>query len=169
MILHASRVNRAREARGEPAINSLWLWGGGGTPEPPAGLWQGVWGDDALVAGLAALAGTPGDSLPADAGAWLARVEAPGNYLLVCSAAYVAARCAHVEAWRSAVSAIEEAWMAPLMDALVSARLQSVSVRGDDCSEFRLGGPRLGRWWRRRKAFARVMWERRGLARLQQK
>lgn len=169
MILHASRVNRAREARGEPAINSLWPWGGGGTPEPPVGRWRGVWGDDVLVAGLAILAGAAEDSLPADAGAWLARDEAPGNYLLVCSAAYVPARCAQVEAWRSAVSVIEAAWMAPLMDALRSARLQSISVRGEDGWDFRLGGRRPGRWWRRRKAFARLISESRGLAPLQQK
>ncbi len=169
MILHASRVNRAREARGEPAINSLWPWGGGGTPEPPVSRWQGVWGDDVLVAGLAILAGAAGDHLPADAGAWLARAEAPGNYLLVCSAAYAPARCSQVEAWRSAIAVIEEAWMAPLMEALVSARLQSISVRGEDGWNFRLVGPRPGRWWRRRKDFARVMWESRRHSPLQQK
>jgi hypothetical protein len=28
MVLHAHPVNEAREARGEPAVNSVWLWGG---------------------------------------------------------------------------------------------------------------------------------------------
>ena len=29
MLLHAHPVNEAREARGEPTINSVWFWGGG--------------------------------------------------------------------------------------------------------------------------------------------
>jgi hypothetical protein len=33
MILHEHPVNSARESRGEPAANSLWLWGGGVVPE----------------------------------------------------------------------------------------------------------------------------------------
>ena len=32
MLLHAHPVNQAREARGELAVNSLWLWGGGRLP-----------------------------------------------------------------------------------------------------------------------------------------
>ncbi|MDP2134728.1 MAG: hypothetical protein Q8J99_14090, partial [Sulfuritalea sp.] len=35
MVLHAHPVNRAREAAGKPAVNSLWPWGGG---RLPAGL-----------------------------------------------------------------------------------------------------------------------------------
>ena len=33
MILHDHPVNAARESRGEPVVNSLWLWGGGVVPE----------------------------------------------------------------------------------------------------------------------------------------
>jgi len=29
MMLHAHPVNQAREARGQPPVNGLWLWGGG--------------------------------------------------------------------------------------------------------------------------------------------
>jgi len=29
MLLHTHPLNEAREARGEPAINSVWFWGGG--------------------------------------------------------------------------------------------------------------------------------------------
>ena len=34
MLLHAHPVNEAREARGEPAVNSLWLWGAGPRAAP---------------------------------------------------------------------------------------------------------------------------------------
>ena len=33
MILHDHPVNAAREVRGEPVVNSLWMWGGGVVPE----------------------------------------------------------------------------------------------------------------------------------------
>jgi len=29
MLLHEHPVNAEREARGEPALNSIWFWGGG--------------------------------------------------------------------------------------------------------------------------------------------
>jgi hypothetical protein len=157
MILHASAVNRAREDRGELAVNSLWLWGGGAAPQLPTGVWQGVCGDNALLAGLAMLARAPGAALPADAGAWLAGTQAPGNYLLVSSVAYAPARNRDVDAWRHAVSMIEECWMAPLLDALESARLQSVRVRGAQARDFRLQRSDLGAWWRRTKAFPEIM------------
>ena len=32
MVLHEHPVNEAREARGEPAVNSFWLWGAGRRP-----------------------------------------------------------------------------------------------------------------------------------------
>ena len=38
MILHTHPVNAEREARGMPAVNSVWLWGGGTLPAitPPS-------------------------------------------------------------------------------------------------------------------------------------
>ncbi len=159
MILHASPVNRERERRGEPAINSLWLWGGGGTPRVSAGRWQGVWSDDALVAGLAGLAQVPSKTLPEDGRAWLARVQSPGNHLLVSSAAYVPVRLSDIDAWRSFVSGIEARWMAPLLDALKSGRVQSVGLRTGGQRDFRLRSGQLGHWWRRTRSFARIMSE----------
>ena len=159
MILHASPVNRERERRGEPAINSLWLWGGGRTPRVPAGRWQGVWSDDALVAGLAGLARVASETLPEDGRAWLARAESPGNHLLVSSAAYEPVRLSDVDAWRSFVSAIEGRWMAPLLDALKSGRVQSLSLRTGGPRDFRLDRGQLGYWWRRARSFAHIMSE----------
>jgi hypothetical protein len=159
MILHASPVNRARERRGEPAINSLWLWGGGRTPRVPTGRWQCVWSDDALVVGLAGLAQVASETLPEDGRSWLARAQSPGNHLLVSSAAYVPVRCSDVDAWRSFVSGIEASWMAPLLDALASGRVQSVSLRTGGGRDFRLDRRQLGHWWRRARSFARIMSE----------
>lgn len=53
MRLHQSAINRARERRGDPVVNSLWFWGGGVLPTLPPSRWAYVCGDDPLVAGLA--------------------------------------------------------------------------------------------------------------------
>jgi hypothetical protein len=162
MILHASPVNRARAARGEPAINSLWLWGGGVTPQVPAGSWQSVCCDEILVVGLADLAGAASAALPVDAAAWLAAAASPGNHLLVWTAAYEAARRFDVDAWRSFVARFESGWMTPLLDALARGSVQSLRLRCAAGGDFLLGrGALRRRWWRRSRAFARIMSERR--------
>lgn len=157
MILHASPVNRARERRGEPVINSLWLWGGGHIPRVPAACWQGVWSDSTLVAGLAALAGVTSDALPEDGQAWLARAGSAGNYLLVSSTAYVPVRCSDVEAWRDFVSTLETRWMVPLLEGLRSGQLQSLSLRASADRVFLLRRGQLRHWWRRARPFAHRM------------
>ena len=159
MILHASPVNRARERRGEAAINSLWLWGGGRTPRVSASGWQAVWSSGALVDGLAALAGVACHELPHDCHAWLARAEAAGNHLLIASAAYVPVRCSDIDAWRDFVCGFEVRWMAPLLAALKSARVQSVSLRIGEDRDFSMRRGQLRHWWRRTRPFARIMTE----------
>jgi len=159
MILHASPVNSARESRGEPIINSLWLWGGGRSPRVPAGLWHGVWSDDELLAGLAQLAKIPRETLPADARAWLTLAGFNGDYLIASSAAYVPVRCRDVDAWRAIVLEFEASWMMPLLEALKAGRVQSVSLRGVGPRDFRLNRRQLRHWWRRTKPFARILSE----------
>jgi len=161
MILHASPVNHERERRGESAINSVWLWGGGRTPRVPGVAWQGIWSDNPVVAGLGGLAEVASHALPADAGTWLTLAQTPGHHLLVASAAYVPVRCSDVDAWRSIVSAIEERWIAPLLDAMKSGHVQSVRLRGVPGHDFCLRRGQLGHWWRRISPFARIMTERR--------
>ena len=53
MLLHAHAANDAREARGQMAVNSVWLWGGGTLPPPAAAPYATVWSDDACVRALA--------------------------------------------------------------------------------------------------------------------
>jgi hypothetical protein len=52
MVLHEHPVNERREARGLPAVNSLWLWGAGGTAEPLGSAAGWLVTDDAWLAGL---------------------------------------------------------------------------------------------------------------------
>jgi hypothetical protein len=51
MALHEHEVNLAREASGQLPINSLWLWGGGTTPEQVTRAQPPLFSDDALLTG----------------------------------------------------------------------------------------------------------------------
>lgn len=51
MSLHDHEVNIARQAAGDPPINSLWIWGGGIAPEAKTGRLPPLFSDDPLLAG----------------------------------------------------------------------------------------------------------------------
>lgn len=55
MLLHEHPVNQAREQRGELAVNSLWLSGGGVLPAQPLVAGKKLYATDALSRGLAKL------------------------------------------------------------------------------------------------------------------
>src|SRR5258705_2001743 len=76
MLLHEHPVNAEREARAEPALNSVWFWGGGAMAAAKDRPFSTVVGDDPLARGLALAAGIPVQALPEDAGSVLA---APGD------------------------------------------------------------------------------------------
>jgi hypothetical protein len=160
MILHGSPVNRERERRRAPAVNSVWPWGGGSIPRVPAGRWRSVSGDNPLVIGLGALAGAEPAGSDGVAGAkeWLARNDLPGDHLLVLDAAYVPIRITDGDAWREFVLEFEEDWMAPLLDALASGLIQSVRLSTGRSRDFRLRRRDLRRWWRRSRLPARALW-----------
>lgn len=55
MLLHISEVNQAREQRGQPPVNSLWLWGEGVLPPQGSTDVTHLYADDAAATGLAKL------------------------------------------------------------------------------------------------------------------
>jgi len=151
MLLHEHPVNAAREARGTPALNSVWLWGGGVLAGGNSTSITAVVGNDPLARGLALAAGLPAHSSPGSAQAMLASTGTQGVVLVVIDrppGGRIAEQ--HVS--------LERDWLAPLLAALHSGRigmltltlagthflLQSETVRSD-----------LRRFWRLRKPLAR--------------
>ncbi|MGZ7354524.1 hypothetical protein ACXWRX_09325, partial [Streptococcus pyogenes] len=53
VLLHQHPLNAERRAKGLPPVNSLWLWGAGRLPAQVRGAFEGVIGDDLLLAALA--------------------------------------------------------------------------------------------------------------------
>ena len=71
MTLHSQPVNAERESRGQPPVNSLWIWGGGFVPELVATDVPPLFGDEPLLRGYWESVGGRNKSWPGSAGACL--------------------------------------------------------------------------------------------------
>jgi len=139
MLLHNHPVNEAREARGEPVLNSVWLWGSGRLPSGAHCKWQTVASTDPFALGLARLAGASPRPLPANAQAWLAQAPEEGRHLVTLDP----------------TEALERDWFAPLAAALRSGRMGMLSLHLPDAGlSFEIIRGDLRRFWRRPKALA---------------
>jgi hypothetical protein len=114
MLLHEHPVNTEREARGAPAVNSVWFWGGG--TFDPVGMrpCSAVLSDDPLARGLALAAGIPPRRLPGNADAMLSALGVEGVTLVV------------LDSPRSAE--LERDWFEPLLTALEKGRIGMLSL-----------------------------------------
>jgi hypothetical protein len=148
MLLHAHPANAAREARGQPAINSLWLWGAGSLPALPAPSFDAVCADNPLVTGAARACGLAPAPLPGRAPAALAAA----GMLAVADGLHGAAACRDLSAWRAALVQLERGWFAPLLGALHAGGLRELrlSALGDEATlEVMVGGRDRWKLWRR--------------------
>lgn len=150
MLFHAHPVNRAREARGQPVINSLWLWGGGRPLAAVASDWQQVWSSDAALRGLAWLNGIRGSEPPADAQAWLNEVV-DGQHMLHSDDLRQAAAYGDVEGWLGKSADWERNWFAPLLQALKQGRLRELRLYPGDGHVYRVSRRDLWCFWRNRR------------------
>src|SRR3954470_5770480 len=138
MLFSTHAVNARREARGQPAINSVWFWGEGQLPGTVPSPYAIVHAEDAFARGLAILSSTRLLPVPAS----LADIDAvrPGeSVLVVLDGPSLALRRGDVEGWRRAAEALDEAWFVPLRAAL--ERFDHVNLflpRRDDTLTIRL-------------------------------
>jgi hypothetical protein len=147
MLLHEHPVNAGREARGEPALNSIWFWGGGVIDAAKDRPFSTVVGDDPLARGLALAAGIPARALPKDADSVLAALGNEGLVLVVLDAP----REAQLLERRTA---LEHDWFVPLLAALKSGRIGMLTLQlcgADSLLEVETVRSDLRYFWRRRK------------------
>lgn len=139
MLFHASGVNARRLVEGRPAVNSLWLWGGGVLPALASLPWQRFYGEDCLLRGIAARAGSSA-AAPVDAGTCL-RTDDSGLILF--------------DAERHGIAALERDWFVPLLAALRDGVLAQLDIHLTATScRYRIDGRAARRWWRRRRPLA---------------
>ncbi len=147
MLLHEHPVNAEREARGEPALNSIWFWGGGVIDATKARPFSTVVADDPLARGLALAAGIPALALPKDAGSVLAALGDEGRVLAVPDAPREAQL-------RERRAALERDWFLPLLGALKSGRIGMLTLHlggTDSLLEVETVRSDLRHFWRLRK------------------
>lgn len=160
MVLHEHPVNQAREARGEPPVNSVWLWGDGTSPrleDDGAAPCHSVAAAEPLALGLARLAGARGKVMPASAEAWLDRAPEEGRHLAVLDALRVPLALGDENASRERVHALEETWLAPLLSALRSGRIGMLTLRVPDAgTSVEAIRSDLRRFWRRARPISRM-------------
>lgn len=159
MVLHDHPVNVAREARGEPEVNSVWFWGGGTPSRVPGRPFGSVWSDDAGAIALAAAADAHDGALPADAQSWLRTLAAADaeSHLLVLDTLRAPAVYDDAHAWRTRIAELEERWFAPLLAALRNGRLTRltlVALGRDASARFSVARTDLVKIWRRAKPLA---------------
>lgn len=136
MLLHEHPVNQAREARGELAVNSLWLSGQGRLPDKPQlRTYAAVYAQQPVARGLGALSAATVNDLPS-LDAYLAASD--DNSLLVLDSAQ--ADCTE--------------WLRALRDALRAGKLQHLTlslVLRDRTLVARLKPLDVWKFWRRSK------------------
>jgi hypothetical protein len=133
MLLHEHPVNTRRARTDLPAINAVWLWGGGEIATPSAQMQAAVAGEDPYVLGVCRIQGTPCMGLPSDPG------ELPRDADTVAVIAPVDAQT------------LEDRWLAPLARSVSQGAWRSLDVMIEG---WRLSVSRgsLWRFWRRPRA-----------------
>ena len=127
MFLHGHPVNERRQAEGKPAVNSVWLWGGGPLAEVPEPQFSAVCSDNPLATGLALAAGIEAPPCPASLSVLLADTAPNDNPLVVLDSLLPPVLYENGEDWRNAFAALENNWFVPLRAALGN-KVESLSI-----------------------------------------
>jgi hypothetical protein len=152
MLLHDHPVNIAREARGEPAINSLWFWGGGKLPGTLTPQLNALYSDHPLAMGLAQHAGVPRHAVPADASELLANMP-HGQVVVLLDGLEWPAHYNDIEGWLDELQQLERAWFAPVLAAAQQGGQASLVIDACQCIRFHTGRRAQRAFWKRQYPF----------------
>jgi hypothetical protein len=125
MLLHDHPVNVARAAAGTPAINGLWIWGGGEDVVSTPSGYHAVFARLALARGLALTDSISLISLPEE---FAQASFAAAENLVVLHQATREVRSQNREAWAAQVAEIDRRWIAPAMTALDTGKIASLTL-----------------------------------------
>jgi len=152
MLFHTHPVNAAREQRGEPPINSVWPWGGGGLPEQLQPRVSRLQADHPLARGLARHAAIPVAGLPDTVDELLA-ASSIGRTLLVDDRLEWPVHYGDIEAWLDGLHSLESDWFVPLLAALRGGALASLEIHPCNGRAFHVTRGSLRYFWKRIRAF----------------
>ncbi len=151
MLLHQHPVNMARQQSGNPAVNSLWLWGGGCAAAPHP-VFDAAGNDDALVTAFARASEVAVlDDLP---GLLETRHE---RGLWVDASLEEAWRRGDLYTYRARLEKFENEIATPVWQALGAGRLRALTLEVlTEEADHRFEMTRAGCWklWRRHRPLA---------------
>ncbi len=153
MLLHEHPLNQLREARGEPAINSIWFWGGGTMPQSMASPYTHVWTDDVLAGSLARMCGADHARLPPDVKTWLQHAIS-GNHLVMLDVLHGKTQYADAYGWRESLKNLERNWFEPLLAMIKQGRIDQLILTVVSKTKTKNFTARTGdllKFWRRTK------------------
>jgi hypothetical protein len=158
-------VNEAREARGLPAVNSIWFHAQGAA-QPVRSPFARVFSDAAATRGLAMSAGVETGAPPASFGALASRAgDANGNSSAATASANATGTLVELDPfsapyieqdwarWNHAFATVQTDWFEPALAALQSGRLDELGLTlcGDTGSvTLTVTRGDLRKFWRRR-------------------
>jgi hypothetical protein len=151
MLLHQIPSNDDRDARGAPAVNSIWFWGCGSLPALAAPPWSHVWADNVLAQGLALAFDCGFQNLPALPD-WR-MLEAGMN--LLCVPRTFGADVWHEGqgAWRAWLETLESGYLSPVLTLLRSGRIDELCLITEQV-RYTVHRSDLLRFWRLRQPLA---------------
>ena len=128
MEWHAHPVNESRAARGAKPVNSVWLWGGGAPDAAmPVSDYSHAWGLSGWTRALAAGVPMSAPRLEQDAPAAVIGA-APRRGLLLLDTLIAPALAGDWSAWIERWHALEAEWLAPLLAALQTGKLDALTL-----------------------------------------
>jgi len=145
MLFAEHPVNVEREARGRPAINSVWFWGEGLAPDRVASPYESVYADDAFARGLARLSGARLAESPVDPER-VDSVEPGHSALVVLDSLTGPLRRGDSAAWLKSAGHLDEKWFAHMPRLL--ERFEAVRIVLPSHHETRLSTIDPGARWR---------------------
>jgi hypothetical protein len=155
MLLHEHPLNKAREARGELTINSIWFWGGGHHPQSIESLYTKIWTNNGLARALSLASGTQHSQLPLDATSWQ-RLNSSGNHLLILDSLLGKSQYRDAYSWRENLKELEKNWFTPLYTALKQGNINMLTITAlneTGAWDFSITRSNLWRFWLPTKPF----------------
>jgi len=157
MLMHASPVNLGRSRLGQPALNSLWIWGGGTVPEPFRSPFSKIFSADALVRGLARWGESPCREVPKSAPAMLDDLQGGDRILVDLDGCRGDAACEDFRQWTLALENLERDWFAPLYRALASGVISELELVPANGYRYTLTRRQRWQFWRRQRPYREIL------------
>ena len=154
MLFHHHPVNRAREERNQPLINSVWFWGGGACPTGARAPAAGLYANDLLTRGLAQLANAAVSPVPEHAGDWLDSASRETGSLVVLETMRYDPAEGDLAKWSDHVAELEYHWFTFCRQWLQTGKLTTLHLYPGNGQVYTLTGAARWRFWRRARSLS---------------